>query len=89
MLAVKGLIKTFQSGGAEVHAVDGVSFEVGDGQFVSIIGKSGSGKNTLLSLLGALEKPTFGSIIVVTHDLSIAGKTDKTFRLQDGELVNG
>lgn len=70
MLVVKELRKTFRSGGSDVHAVDGISFEVTDGQFASIIGKSGSGKSTLLSLLGALEKPTSGSIVVSQRDIT-------------------
>jgi putative ABC transport system ATP-binding protein len=64
MLKVKTLTKTFSSHGNRVKAVDDISFEVGDGKFISIVGKSGSGKSTLLSLLGALDKPTSGSIEV-------------------------
>ena len=79
MIEVKDLTRTFQSGDAEVAAVNGISFSVPDGQFASIIGKSGSGKSTLLSLLGALDKPTGGSIVVGGKDIA---------RLSDRALVS-
>jgi putative ABC transport system ATP-binding protein len=64
MLQVKHLTKSFASGDTTVKAVNDISFEVPSGQFVSIIGRSGSGKSTMLSLLGALDRPTDGEIIV-------------------------
>lgn len=64
MLEVRNLNKSFQSGGATVHAVVDVNFSVPTGMFASVVGPSGSGKSTLLSLLGALDKPTSGSIEV-------------------------
>lgn len=70
MLEVTDLKRSFQSGDATVHAVNGVSFTVPEGQFASIIGQSGSGKSTLLTLLGALDKPTSGSIVVDGQDVT-------------------
>jgi putative ABC transport system ATP-binding protein len=70
MLEVKELKRTFKSGDTLVTAVNGVSLKVPDGQFASIIGKSGSGKSTMLSLLGALEKPTSGTISVDGQDIT-------------------
>jgi putative ABC transport system ATP-binding protein len=64
MLTIKNLTKEFSQGGTKVKAVNDVSFTVGDGEFVSIVGKSGSGKSTLLGLLGALDSPSKGSIEV-------------------------
>src|SRR4029079_18932813 len=58
------LSKTFGSGDTEVHAVDGVSFTVPTGVFAAVVGRSARGKSTLLSLLGALHKPTSGTIEV-------------------------
>lgn len=79
MIAVKHLVKTFQSAGNTVKATDDISFDVPDGQFASVVGRSGSGKSTLLSLLGALDKPTEGSILVGDNDIT---------RLGDRELVD-
>jgi len=70
MLQVTNLKKTFQSGDAQVDAVNDISFSIPNGQFASIIGRSGSGKSTLLSLLGALDKPTAGSIKVGDQDIT-------------------
>jgi putative ABC transport system ATP-binding protein len=70
MLDVKNLTKEFNQAGQVVKVVNDVSLEVGNGAFVSIIGKSGSGKSTLLGLLGALDGPTSGSIEVGGQDIT-------------------
>jgi putative ABC transport system ATP-binding protein len=64
MIQVQNVYKTFKAGGETVRALDGVSLEIGAGEFVSITGASGSGKSTLLYLLGALDAPTSGRIAV-------------------------
>ena len=64
MLEVKNVSKTFQTQSGPVSALKDVSFQVKTGEFVSIIGKSGSGKSPLLSILGALDTPTSGNIVV-------------------------
>lgn len=70
MLTVKNLKRTFKSGDHVVSAVDDISFEVPEGTFAAIIGKSGAGKSTLLGLLGALDRPTSGEIIVGEKDVA-------------------
>ena len=68
IIEVKELYKFYQAGSTVVHALDGVSFEIYEGEFVSIIGPSGSGKSTLLNMLAGLEKPSKGEIIIAdTH----------------------
>ena len=64
ILETKDLCKFYGSGENLVKAVDHVNLEIGQGEFVTIVGKSGSGKSTLLHLLGALEYPTSGEILV-------------------------
>ena len=61
IISVKNLVKTFQIGDQELHALNGVSFDVRDGEFTAIMGPSGSGKSTMLNLLGCLDQPTAGS----------------------------
>lgn len=64
ILKTKELCKFYGSGENLVKAVDHVNLEIGQGEFVTIVGKSGSGKSTLLHLLGALENPTSGEILM-------------------------
>ncbi|HYE94374.1 MAG TPA: ABC transporter ATP-binding protein [Terriglobales bacterium] len=63
-MVVRDLAKTFREGGREVPAVDGVSFEIYDKEFVALVGPSGCGKSTILNMIGALIAPTGGSITV-------------------------
>lgn len=78
ILQTKNLKKTYGTGGAVVHALDGVDFSVEEGEFVSIVGTSGSGKSTLLHMLGGLDRPTEGTVKVEGKDI---------FSLKDDELT--
>lgn len=69
ILNVCNLCKTYQSGTAEVKALDNVSFSVNKGEFVSIIGPSGSGKSTLLHILAGIDRPTSGKVYVNGEDI--------------------
>lgn len=62
MLRASALTKTFPSVGGDVHAVRGVDLTVRAGELVVITGRSGSGKTSLLMMLGALERPTSGTV---------------------------
>lgn len=70
ILKVENLTKTYGSGENLVHAVDDVSFSVEKGEFVAIVGASGSGKLTLLHLIGGVDRPTSGKIFVDGNDIS-------------------
>lgn len=70
MLKVTDLRKTFHSGDSEVYAVMDINLTVPEGMFAAIIGKSGSGKSSLLALLGGLDKATGGTIVVGSHDIT-------------------
>jgi putative ABC transport system ATP-binding protein len=62
MLEMTKVTKTYRVGGQTVRALDGITLSLTGGEFVSIVGPSGAGKSTLLHLLGALDRPDFGSI---------------------------
>ena len=67
--------KIYPLGKTEVHAVNGVSFEIDEGDFVSIAGPSGSGKTTILNMIGCIDTPTEGTVRVM--DTDTAGLTDR------------
>ncbi len=65
--------KVYPLGKTEVHAVQGVSFDIEEGDFISIAGPSGSGKSTILNMIGCIDTPTEGSVTIdgtVTNDLN-------------------
>jgi ABC-type lipoprotein export system ATPase subunit len=81
IIAVQDLYKIFQDGAEEIRAVDGVSFTCRPHQFVAITGPSGCGKSTLLYLLGSLEKPTSGQLLIDGVDVTrLEGQAVNQFR---------
>ena len=64
------LRKTYVMGDSEIHALDGVSVQIGRGELLAITGPSGSGKSTLMHILGCLDRPDAGSYLLDGEDVS-------------------
>jgi len=65
------LVKVYTETAVPVHAINGISVEFSEGEFTALVGPSGCGKTTLLNLLGGLDKPTSGKVIIDGTDLSL------------------
>ena len=74
----RNLIKIHKQGNLEVVALQGLDFEMEQGEFVSIVGASGAGKSTLLAILAGFEKPSAGQVEVVARDLTDISPRDLT-----------
>ncbi|WP_300553557.1 ABC transporter ATP-binding protein [Maricaulis sp.] len=64
LIECRNLFKTYQMGDTKIRALDGVSLEIESGEYVAVMGASGSGKSTFMNLLGALDRPTAGFLRV-------------------------
>jgi putative ABC transport system ATP-binding protein len=74
LIRVEDVHRTYVMGETRVHALRGVSVEVGSGDFVAIMGASGSGKSTFMNILGCLDKPSSGRYLLEGTDVSTLGK---------------
>ncbi len=71
----KDVVKTYGSGEALQYAVNHIDFTIDEGEFVVILGQSGAGKSTVLNILGGMDQPTEGKVIV--DDKEITGMNDR------------
>ena len=78
MLKVENLKKSFFTEEVETIALNGVSFEVKEGEFVAVMGPSGCGKSTLLNILGLLDNPTSGSYQLLGNEVGNLREKERT-----------
>ncbi len=78
MIKIEGLCKSFRTEEVETIALNQVSLEVKDGEFVSIMGPSGCGKSTLLNILGLLDNPTAGDYFLGSQEVGHLKEKERT-----------
>jgi putative ABC transport system ATP-binding protein len=76
IMKLQDVWKIYRMGEVEVPALKGVSVEIKKGDFVAIMGASGSGKSTMMNLIGCLDIPTRGSIYLKSKDISTLSESD-------------
>jgi putative ABC transport system ATP-binding protein len=74
LIQVNNLTKIYGMGDVQVVALDDISLEIGENEFVAIMGPSGSGKSTLMNLIGCLDRPTSGRYYLAGEDVSQLNK---------------
>lgn len=74
MIELKDIYKIYKMGDNEIHAIDGVSLTIEKGEFVAIVGPSGSGKSSLMNVIGCLDAPTGGEYFL--DGKNVAGMKD-------------
>jgi len=83
VISVRDLFRVYRLGNIDVHALNGVSIDIGAGEFVGIMGPSGSGKSTLLHQISLLDRPTSGFISIQSLDVGQLSDRQRTkFRLK-------
>jgi putative ABC transport system ATP-binding protein len=84
VIKTTGLTKTYNNSAVQVHAVNGIDLSIKQGEFTALKGPSGCGKTTLLNLLGGLDNPTTGQIVIGGADISgLSSKELIDFRLHN------
>ena len=76
VIRLENISKTYDLGEVQVQALRGVSLEIGEGEFVAVMGPSGSGKSTIMNILGCLDRPTKGRYFLDGVDVSHMTKTE-------------
>ena len=76
VIELQNVKKIYKMDGVETHALRGVDLKIKKNEFVAIMGPSGSGKSTLLHMVGALDKPSYGKILLDNVDISKLKESD-------------
>lgn len=74
LILLENVTKFYRRGAEEVHALDGISLDIREGDYMAVCGPSGSGKTTLLNVAGCMDRPTTGSVQVLGQAVERAGE---------------
>jgi putative ABC transport system ATP-binding protein len=77
IIELDGVHKIYTMGDVEVHALRGISLTIREGEFVAIMGSSGSGKSTMMNIIGCLDRPTRGRYTLEGQDVSQTSKDER------------
>ena len=85
VIDVRDLHKTYRVGAEDVAALDGVTLHVDSGEFLAVMGASGSGKSTFMNIIGCIDQPTSGTYILEGSDVSRLSR-DQLASVRSGKL---
>jgi putative ABC transport system ATP-binding protein len=85
VIRLQDLHKTYKLGDIEVHALRGINLTIRRGEFVAIMGASGSGKSTVMNIIGCLDRPTAGAYLLEGEDVS-ALSADQWALIRNGKI---
>lgn len=85
LIQLENIVKIYQVGETEVHALRGISYKVEPGEFLAIMGPSGSGKSTLMNIIGCLDRPTSGKYFLEGEEVSTFDK-NKLARVRNEKI---
>ena len=70
LVEIRNVTKRYRKGGETIIPLDGISLNIDEGEFVSLMGASGTGKSTLLNLIASIDKPDSGNIVIGGTDIT-------------------
>jgi putative ABC transport system ATP-binding protein len=85
VIRLEDLVRVYRMGEVEVRALDGISLEIGRGEFVAVMGPSGSGKSTFMNIVGCLDRPTSGRYLLDGVDVSRLDRDDRA-EIRNGKI---
>jgi len=85
LVILEGVSKVYRMGEVDVTALNGVSIEIHEGEFIAIIGQSGSGKSTMMNIVGCLDWPTRGKVFLRSRDITTMSESE--LAVQRGKTI--